>query len=78
MDAARALLVGALHLVRLFAQLHSDGNWFPNWLIVHTGRAVSKLLDLMQTAEQARTVAARRDRAADRGQQCRAASHQRG
>jgi hypothetical protein len=51
-DATRALLVGALHLVRLFAEQHSDGNWFPNWLIVHTGRAVSKLLDLMEPADR--------------------------
>jgi hypothetical protein len=52
LDATRALLIGASHLVRLFAQQHADVTWFPNWLIIHTGRAVSKLLDLMQTADR--------------------------
>jgi hypothetical protein len=53
LDATRALLVGALHLVRLFAQQHADGNFFPNWLVIHTGRAVSKLLDMMQPPDRA-------------------------
>ena len=39
MDATRALLVGAMHLVQLFAQRHAESAWFPNWLAIHTTRS---------------------------------------
>jgi hypothetical protein len=52
LDAKRALLVGAIHLVQMFAQRHADGPWFPNWLAIHTARAISKLLDQIQPVDR--------------------------
>jgi hypothetical protein len=52
LDATRALLVGAMHLVQLYAQRHAESAWFPNWLAIHTTRAVSKLLDQIQPADR--------------------------
>jgi hypothetical protein len=52
LDATRALLVGAMHLVQLFAQRRAESAWFPNWLAIHTTRAVSKLLDQIQPADR--------------------------
>jgi hypothetical protein len=52
MDAGRALLVGAMHLVQLFAQRHTETAWFPNWLAIHSARAISKLLDQIQPADR--------------------------
>lgn len=47
LDATRALVVGAMHLIRLFAQRHASQSWTPASLAIHGGRAVSKLLDAL-------------------------------
>jgi hypothetical protein len=52
LDSSRALLVGAMHLVQLFAERHAGMAWFPDWLAVRTARAISKLLDMCQPADR--------------------------
>jgi hypothetical protein len=53
-DATRALLVGTMHLLQLFAQRHAGTAWFPDWLAVRTGRTISKLLDMCQPPDRPR------------------------
>jgi len=50
LDASRALVVGAVHLVQLFAQRHADLSWFPAPLAILAARAASKVLDALQPA----------------------------
>jgi hypothetical protein len=45
LDATRALVVGVVDLLTLLAQRHPDHIWLPAPLAVHTGRAISRLLD---------------------------------
>jgi hypothetical protein len=52
LDSSRALLVGAMHLLQLFAQRHAGTAWFPDWLATRTGRVISKLLDMCQPADR--------------------------
>jgi len=47
LDATRALVVGAVHLVLLYAQRHANESWFPASLAVLSARAMSKMLDAM-------------------------------
>lgn len=47
LDATRALVVGAVHLVLLYAQRHANESWFPAPLAVLSARAMSKMLDSM-------------------------------
>ncbi len=44
-DRTRALVVGAAHLLQLFAQRHQDRSWISAELWIHTIRAGSRLLD---------------------------------
>ena len=44
-DSIRALIVGAMHLMQLFAQRHQDRSWISAGLWIHTIRAGSRLLD---------------------------------
>jgi hypothetical protein len=53
LDSSRALLVGAMHLLQLFAQRHAGTAWFPDSLAVRTGRVISKLLDTCQPVDRA-------------------------
>lgn len=50
LDESRALIVGAVHLIRLCAQRHADLTWYPAPLAVLAARAVSKVLDALQPA----------------------------
>jgi hypothetical protein len=52
LDGSRALLVGAMHLLQLFAQRHVGTAWFPDWLAARTGRVISKLLDMCQPPDR--------------------------
>jgi hypothetical protein len=52
LDSRRALLVGAMHLLQLFAQRHAGTAWFPDWLAARAGRAISKLLDMAQPTDR--------------------------
>jgi hypothetical protein len=52
MDSTRALLVGSMHLLQLFAQRHAGTAWFPDSLAVRTGRVISKLLDMCQPPDR--------------------------
>lgn len=52
LDATRALVVGAVHLVLLYAQRHANESWFPASLAVHSARAMSKMLDSMGPADR--------------------------
>src|SRR5215213_3825996 len=45
LDATRALLVGALHLLVLYGQRHGDVTWVRAPLSMYMARAVSKVLD---------------------------------
>jgi len=44
-DRTRALVVGAVHLLQLFAQRHRDRSWISAELWILTARASSRLLD---------------------------------
>lgn len=46
------MVVGAVHLLLLYAQRHADVSWFPAELAVHTARSASKLLDMLQPADR--------------------------
>lgn len=52
LDATRALVVGAVHLVLLYAQRHANESWFPAPLAVLSARAMSKMLDSMGPADR--------------------------
>ena len=45
LDATRALVVGAMQLLQLFAQRHAECSWLPADLLTHSGRAASRMLD---------------------------------
>jgi hypothetical protein len=45
LDATRALVVGAMQLLQLFAQRHAECSWLPAELLTHSGRAASRMLD---------------------------------
>ncbi len=53
LDATRALVVGGLHLVQLFAQRHAEHSWVSAPLVIHTARAASLLLDAAGARERA-------------------------
>ena len=45
LDATRALVVGVMQLLQLFAQRHAECSWIPAELLTHSGRAASRMLD---------------------------------
>src|SRR5450756_1676217 len=45
LDATRALVVGVMQLLQLFAQRHAECSWLPAGLWTHSGRAASRMLD---------------------------------
>jgi hypothetical protein len=44
-DRTRALVVGSVHLLQLFAQRHRDRSWISTELWAYTARASSRILD---------------------------------
>ncbi len=52
LDRTRALVVGAAHLLQLFAQRHRDHSWVSAELWIHTIRASSRLLDACAPADR--------------------------
>jgi hypothetical protein len=51
-DATRALVVGVAHLLRLFAQRHTERSWLEPALVTHAARAASLLLDTLAPADR--------------------------
>ena len=52
LDGTRALVVGSVHLLQLFAQRHRDRSWVSAELWTHTARAVSRLFDSCGPADR--------------------------